>query len=111
MGGKARVGLYKLGTDNTYEFTAIVSRYGSRTIYGNTKIRTIMLKDIQLEENRKLVARHLWKDVDRWSKGLKPGDIIYFYARVSSYSKGRVLRRRDYTLTDIGGVAVIGSDK
>ena len=68
-------------------FTATVDLFSVKNGYRGP-VATLMLKDVCLADDGRLVTEHLWWDKGAWAKELHVGDRISFEARVSSYEKG-----------------------
>ena len=81
--------LKNLGADVRHTFTGVFVRDGFKNgFYGATP--TVLLKDIRLSGQKKVLSDHLWFNKTKGfaSLDLKEGDKIQFDARVSEYIKG-----------------------
>ena len=82
-----RTSLKELGNADRHKFFATVGRFGKKTGFkGNGTRPTICLTNIIY--NGKVVTDHQWFTCGEGFAGLKSGDKISFYARVTSYVKG-----------------------
>jgi hypothetical protein len=77
-------------------FFATFVRFGTKTAYRGAPIKTCLLRDVK-DEAGTIVTDHLWMvcGIQLERLEMKPGDIIYFMARVSVYTKGYRGRRED----------------
>jgi len=71
-------------------FTGTFVRYGMKRGFNGLPLKTMLLSDIRLLNQDKVLADHLWFTVGKrlGSLELKEGDVISFDARVTSYQKG-----------------------
>lgn len=56
----------------------------------NNRRLSVLMIDIKFYRTGKLATDHLWIKTGKWSKHLKPGDIISFEAKVIKYAKGYI---------------------
>jgi hypothetical protein len=71
------------------KFTARVETFGLKRFPNFEYVRTILLIDISLASNSKVIADHLWRThgAQMQALNLQAGDIISFEARVGKYAK------------------------
>lgn len=74
-------------------FSATVEKFGFKSAFRGSDIKTILLKDVKTGDQ--IVTDHLWLTCGKWSESLKIGDNITFDARVSNYTKGYQGYRED----------------
>lgn len=106
----------EIGNKTRERYRATVGRMGIKSNeHKGFPERTILLKDLYLlaDDNEELVTDHLWKTVGQQLKNLdlKEGDVITFYARVSTYKKGYRNKTIDYTLNYMTKIEVIREDR
>ncbi|MCL5971970.1 MAG: hypothetical protein M1499_05350 [Firmicutes bacterium] len=81
-------------------FIGVFERFGTKRGWHGHEDRTILLKDVRRENAPDgIVTDHLWftcgKTFDRLH--LRPGDVVAFNARVTTYEKGYHGRRAEET--------------
>ena len=111
-----RTKVKEIGNKTRERYRATVGRMGIKSNeHKGFPERTILLKDLYLltDDNEELVTDHLWKTVHKQLKNLdlKEGDVITFYARVSTYKKGYRNKTIDYTLNYMTKIEVIREDR
>lgn len=111
-----RTKVKEIGNKTRERYRATVGRMGIKSNeHKGFPERTILLKDLYLltDDKEELVTDHLWKTVHKQLKNLdlKEGDVITFYARVSTYKKGYRNKTIDYTLNYMTKIEVIREDR
>jgi len=78
-------------------FQAVFDKFGVRSGY-KTPLTTILVLDVVDMTTKRIVTDHLWFTMGKRFAvlDLKPGDIIRFKARVTSYEKGYRGHREEY---------------
>jgi len=77
-------------------FSGVFARYGWKPAYRGPYQKTILLTNVVDCRSTRIVADHLWLTVGKNMSALpelKPGNVISFEARVTSYMKGYRGRR------------------
>lgn len=107
-----RIQLAKLGDKKRYRFIGAFVRSGFKSTFHGDGIShrdcyapTILLKNVLLLKNNKMVTHHLWLNYTKGFRRLKqlnPDDKIIFNARVNTYFKGygsSISKTLDYGLS------------
>jgi hypothetical protein len=58
-------------------------------------VPTLLLRDVTEPKTGYVLTDHVWFATGKWSQALRPGDVIEFDARVTTYEKGYKGRRED----------------
>lgn len=69
-------------------FTAKIDRFGERNNFKGVIVPTILLKDISLVGEDKVLSDHIWFTKGKSWDGFCVGSRIEFDARISEYKKG-----------------------
>lgn len=87
--------LADLGRESRHTFSATFERFGLKSAFKGPPLTTLMFKDVKCEE--KIVADHIWFTMTKGFEAcnLKPGDVVKFDGRVTSYYKGYMGYRED----------------
>ena len=108
--GEMRKGLKQIEGDRL-RFSGIFERFGTKPRYKPSYVdggwvdfdRTVLLIQIK-DDNGKVVCDHLWMN---YTKGfeklgeLEQGDLVFFNARVTEYTKGYVNHREYIDETEV----------
>ena len=78
-----------------FRVKATVERFGTKRGWKGRVDQTLLLTDVTDAANGNPLTDHLWMKAGVWSKGLNPGDVIAFDARVDAYLKGYLGRREN----------------
>lgn len=89
--------LKDIGKQERHTFSGVFVREGLKSAYRGLPLPTVLLKDIRLKDNDKIITDHLWFNKTKGFEALnlKEGDIVQFDARVDSYTKGYQGHRED----------------
>lgn len=81
--------------DQRLHFTATIERFGERKNFKGVPTPTILLKNIRLIGEEKILTDHLWFTKGKSWDGFIVGSVIEFDARISEYTKGYKGHRED----------------
>ena len=76
-------------------FTATIERFGERKNFKGVPTPTILLKNIRLVGEDKILTDHLWFTKGTSWINIPLGSVIEFDARISEYTKGYKGHRKD----------------
>ena len=81
--------LKKLGTTNSYNFTAEVGKISQRS-FGKKMINILLLKNLKLTGHNEILCETVWFDYRKrfQTTCVAMGDVISFRARVKEHEKG-----------------------
>jgi len=77
-----------------FRLRTTVTRKGSKRGWNGETVETILFGPIVRTNTGEILTDHLWFTVGDWCRGLHPGDVVEFDARVKKYRKGYVNHRR-----------------
>lgn len=76
--------LNNLDHKKRYTFIGTFERFGKKTAFQGPDLRTVLLKDIHLKDDTRILADHLWFNLTKEfaQQSLCPGDKVQFDGRV-----------------------------
>lgn len=85
-----RKALNKLNHKKRYTFIGTFERFGKKTAFRGEDLTTVLLKDIHLKDDSRILTDHLWFNLTKGfaQQSLLPGDKVQFDGRVDNYTKG-----------------------